>query len=204
MAISVFISYARADRDVVDRLKETLQAHQIRYWEDHEHLEPGTSNWETAIRDNIGQSQALILVASPDAQQSRYVVDELEVARVTAIQIIPVWVHGDEWIKSVPMGWGRTQYIDARGAAQAGGLQQLVATLNARWGTPETVSTDQSSSHSPPPLPSSILQPSASMPPLTRSSTPSSRRLSRRGVLIGSGITAGLVVIGGAVWWTRA
>jgi len=31
------------------------------------------------------------------------------------LPIYPLWVAGIQWINCIPLGWGGTQYIDARG-----------------------------------------------------------------------------------------
>ena len=41
----------------------------------------------------------------------------------------PVWVRGDRWMECVPIGWGSTQGLDARGAAYEDALSGLAAIL---------------------------------------------------------------------------
>src|SRR5207245_2816332 len=52
------------------------------------------------------------------------------VARSYRCPVYPLWAAGEEWIDSVPLGMGHSQYIDCRGARYASGLSQLVETLN--------------------------------------------------------------------------
>ena len=46
----VFISYSRQDITFVKRLRNDLAQAGIPVWIDHEALQPGTGNWEKAIR----------------------------------------------------------------------------------------------------------------------------------------------------------
>jgi TIR domain/Cupin len=115
-ATHVFISYSHANFSFVQRLAADLKSNGITVWVDQSGLTPGTPDWETALRDAIGKAHAVILIASEDVLKSSYVKDELRLAHeVYHLPIYPVWVAGAQWINSIPLGWGTTQYIDARG-----------------------------------------------------------------------------------------
>src|SRR5690349_17904979 len=110
MSHSVFVSYSRQDQAAVDRITADLQKHGISVWIDHASLQPGTPNWEASLRQAIKEADWVLLAASPSSQESAYVPDELALARLLDVPIIPVWVAGDAWIESVPLGMGRVQY----------------------------------------------------------------------------------------------
>jgi hypothetical protein len=132
-ATHVFISYSHANFSFVQRLAADLKSNGITVWVDQSGLTPGTPDWETALRDAIGKAHAVILIASEDVLKSSYVKDELRLAHeVYHLPIYPVWVAGAQWINSIPLGWGTTQYIDARGgeAHYQSALQQLIAVLS--------------------------------------------------------------------------
>jgi len=129
----VFISYSHANITFVHRLASDLQSNGITVWVDQSGLAPGTPDWETALRDAIGKAHAVILIASEEARKSPYVKDELRLAHdVHHLPIYPLWVAGTQWINSIPLGWGGTQYIDARGgeAQYQAALHQLIAALS--------------------------------------------------------------------------
>jgi toxoflavin biosynthesis protein ToxD len=129
MGFTVFISYSRRDDDFITRLLPDLLAHNVDVWLDHIRLKPGTEDWEKAIREGIRSSQAVVLIASPDSRQSPYVRDELDIAKNYQIPVFPLWAAGHEWIESIPLGWGRHQYSDARGLRYEEGLQHLLSVL---------------------------------------------------------------------------
>lgn len=107
-----------------------LEKQGIRAWIDQEGLVPGTPDWEEEVRRAIRSAQAVLFMASPGARSSLYVRDELDIARHHQRPVFPIWVAGEEWIEAVPLGWGRTQYIDARGAQYEAALAQLIQMLS--------------------------------------------------------------------------
>jgi hypothetical protein len=132
-ATHIFISYSRANISFVQRLVADLQSSGITVWIDQSGLAPGTPDWETALRNAIGKAHAVILIASEEARKSPYVKDELRLAHdVHHLPIYPLWVAGTQWINCIPLGWGGTQYIDARGgeAQYQPALRQLIAALS--------------------------------------------------------------------------
>ncbi|MBC8171153.1 MAG: protein kinase, partial [Anaerolineae bacterium] len=125
----VFISYSRADNEFVQRLIYDLETEGIPVWIDKKGLKPGTRNWEDALRTAIRGAYAMILVASPASRQSNYVLDELAIAEMYKAPVYPVWVDGEEWMDSIPMGMGKMQYIDARSENYTKALLELVMLL---------------------------------------------------------------------------
>jgi len=132
-ASHVFISYSRVNIAFVNRLIDDLQRQGITVWVDQSGLTPGTPDWETALRAAISRAHAVILIASEEARKSPYVKDELRLAsEVYKLPIYPIWVAGKQWINCIPLGWGGTQYVDARGdeAHYQLAVHKLVAALN--------------------------------------------------------------------------
>ena len=132
----VFLCYARADSDLVARLKTDLLERRIQVWIDREGLQPGTLDWEEALRTAIRAAQAVLLIASPHARSSRYVRDELRIAELYQRPVYPLWIAGTQWIDAVPLGWGGVQYLDARESRYETAVPELVALLNKVSSTP--------------------------------------------------------------------
>jgi hypothetical protein len=131
-ATHVFLSYSRANHSFAQRLVADLQRSGITVWVDQPGITPGTPDWETALRDAIGKAHAVILLASEEARKSPYVKDELRVAHdIYHLPVYPLWVAGTQWINCIPLGWGGTQYLDARGGEvqYQAALRQLIAVL---------------------------------------------------------------------------
>ena len=125
----VFLSYSRADASFVSRLQSDLQAGGIAVWIDHEDIQPGTPDWEDSLRKAIRHASAVVLVASPSARSSRYVKDELRIAEMYKRPVYPLWAMGNEWMDAVPIGWGGTQYIDAREERYQEAIHEIVVIL---------------------------------------------------------------------------
>ncbi|HEX2623558.1 MAG TPA: toll/interleukin-1 receptor domain-containing protein, partial [Phototrophicaceae bacterium] len=146
----VFISYSRADNEFVQRLIYDLETEGIPVWIDKKGLKPGTRNWEDALRTAIRGAYAVILVASPASRRSNYVLDELAIAEMYNAPVYPVWVDGEEWMDSIPLGMGTTQYIDAHEVNYAQALMELVMLLGAGAPTEEEIQASQKAISLPP------------------------------------------------------
>lgn len=125
----IFISYARVNKGFVERLISDLQYLGLTVWIDTKGLEAGTPDWDQALRDAIGQSRVILLMASPESRRSPFVAGELLVADACKCPVIPVWVSGEKWIDCIPLPLSRTQYIDCRGEKYYTGLQHLLNRL---------------------------------------------------------------------------
>ncbi len=132
----VFLCYARADSELVTRLKTDLLERRIHVWIDREGLQPGTLDWEEALRTAIRAAQAVLLIASPSARSSRYVRDELRIAELYQRPVYPLWIAGTQWMDAVPLGWGGAQYLDARESCYQTAIPALVDLLTTPSSTP--------------------------------------------------------------------
>ena len=126
----VFISYPRFEEAFAKKLEKDLQAHGLQVWRDETNINPGTSDWEAAIRDAISHAFAVILIASPSVIKSLNIKGELNLAkRYHPKHIYPIWIDGNNWSDCVPIDFINTQYIDMRGGSYKTGLNILVDTL---------------------------------------------------------------------------
>ena len=134
-----FISYSRENQAIVERLRQDLQTAGIDIWIDKIGLQPGTPDWDEALRVAIKASEAVILVASPDSRRSAYVRDEIALAKGANKPIYPVWVDGDDWMDAVPMGLGSTQNVDLRADNYATNLAGLITALSGQAKEDESI-----------------------------------------------------------------
>ncbi len=132
----IFLCYARADSELVTRLSTDLLSQGISVWIDREGLQPGTLDWEEALRTAIRAARAAVLIASPEARSSRYVRDELRIAELYQRPVYPLWIAGTHWMDAVPLGWGGAQYLDARESRYETAIPELVELLNKASSTP--------------------------------------------------------------------
>ncbi|MEZ5355517.1 MAG: toll/interleukin-1 receptor domain-containing protein [Bryobacteraceae bacterium] len=75
----VFLSYAHADSKPARELAEYLQREGFRVWDPDFELLPG-SEWTSTLRSALDSADALVVLLSPAAMESRSVVHEIEYA----------------------------------------------------------------------------------------------------------------------------
>ena len=127
----VFLSYAREDRDVAERLANALKRAGIEVWVDFTGLEFGAADWEAELREALEQSRAVLLIATPASRQSSPVRSELMLAEARHLPIYIVWLAGDDWIDSIPLNLAHRQYLDLRDPANFHEFSRLTAELLA-------------------------------------------------------------------------
>jgi hypothetical protein len=108
----VFLSYSRKDTEVMHRIRDGLREVGLGVWTD-DTLEPGTSAWERAISAAIRSTECLVVILSPDAEQSTWVGRELAMAETLEKRIFPILVRGSER-DAVPIRLMSHQWVDAR------------------------------------------------------------------------------------------
>ena len=123
-----FISYSPRDQEFAITLKNDLRNMGIRCWMDTS-PEPGTSNWETAIRTAIDQAFATIAIVSPQVLGSGYIQAEVGITRKFGRPVIPVWIEGEDWRLCAPMDIQAIQYTDMRAGYYDAKLPELADTL---------------------------------------------------------------------------
>jgi hypothetical protein len=101
----VFISYSRADAEYVHRLAEHLRAAGVLAWIDDD-VDWGAL-WEKELCRRIDTCFALIVVMSPHAAESTWVVNEIARAESRGKPILPLLLAGD-----VLFRLGHLQYVD--------------------------------------------------------------------------------------------
>lgn len=123
----IFLSYSRKDSPVMQRLRDDLREAGLGVWAD-DNLEPGTSAWERAISAAIRATGCLVVILSPDAEQSTWVGRELAMAETLDKRIFPILARGSEK-DAIPFRLMSHQFVDARhnyGEA----LEKLLGALN--------------------------------------------------------------------------
>ncbi len=125
----LFISYARADFTLVERLRADLQAAGFNLWIDRKGLKVGQSNWQREIRKALTNADAVIYVGSPTAADSDHVGAEIVISKEKHKPIYCVWADGTLWSDAAQIGLVMAQYADLRAGAYAAGFAELVDSL---------------------------------------------------------------------------
>jgi hypothetical protein len=125
----IFLSFSHEDKGRADALSRTLVQNGIAVWIDYRNIVPGTPDWETAIREGLNKSFAVVVLASPQSQRSQYVRAELALARTQNLPIYPLWIEGDNWPDCIALDLIYTQYIDVREQREPEGIKQLCSEI---------------------------------------------------------------------------
>jgi DnaJ-class molecular chaperone len=139
---TIFISYSRTDIAFVDRLEASLKSSGFRIWVDRSEMKGGL-DWLDQVQEALDHCQAVLVVLSPDAAQSEYVLMEYRYAKSQKKLIIPL-----EYRQALSVPWDlqpihrivfHTNYDD--------GYHDLLYNLNRLIGpvsSPSTAGKDQS------------------------------------------------------------
>lgn len=123
---SVFLSYAHADRERVQRLASDLRRRQVRVWYD-EHLQTG-DEWREMLRESIASTRFFVLALTAKAWSSEFVRWELEQAREHDKLILPVLLSGFE--DEPPEELAETQFLDLRDAEDGIAVSRLASRIH--------------------------------------------------------------------------
>lgn len=109
----IFLSYARADGEFVDRLADDLVAAHVPLWRDIWNIEAGT-NWSSAIDLAVRQAAGLIYVSSKNSVASPWMQEELKAMLAQAgMRVFPV-VLDDVGAERMPALLRDVQWADFR------------------------------------------------------------------------------------------
>jgi hypothetical protein len=122
----IFLSYSRADSEMMRRVRDTLTGEGLAVWTD-ESLTPGTPSWQSALENALDGAGCVVVLLSPDARKSQWVANELSYASAHGVVIFPALIRGEEK-DSVPLQLINAQRVDLRARFLAG-MQTLVDAL---------------------------------------------------------------------------
>jgi hypothetical protein len=124
----VFVSYSRRDEVVMRRIVKYLREQGIPAWVDNEKLVPGTPVWEYEIEKAIKGASAIVVILSPDAKKSEWVLREITLADQHQKRAFPILAGGKKE-DSIPFRLITRQFVDLRSNEKMG----LVSLHNALY-----------------------------------------------------------------------
>jgi pSer/pThr/pTyr-binding forkhead associated (FHA) protein len=122
----IFISYSRKDREVMNRVYDTLVGHDFSVWVDQK-LQPGEPSWRRAVERAIDHAECLLLILSPDAKKSKWVEAELDYAETQHKRIFCILARGDRSSTAL-LGYTLLQWVDIQ-VDYDRGMRALVQAL---------------------------------------------------------------------------
>lgn len=127
----IFVSYARADRDFVDRLIQDLERKGFDVWVDRKDISGG-SDWRAAISQAIRECRAFLLVLSPNSADSKKVIQELSLADEHKRQIIPLMYQPCDIPPDMELQLASLQRVDFTEQSFEEALDQLEQALGSK------------------------------------------------------------------------
>ncbi|MBD2451746.1 TIR domain-containing protein [Nostoc sp. FACHB-152] len=106
----VFLSYSNQDRAVMEKIRNSLQRESITVWTNTTDIKTG-EEFHEAIKRGIEQADNIVYLLSPDAVNSTYCQQELDLAVTLNKRIIPLLVQETD-LMQVPSALRNLQYID--------------------------------------------------------------------------------------------
>lgn len=110
----VFISYSRKNSDFAQKLIADLGEASIPYWIDLKGISHHDPSFDRSIREAMNTAFAVLLIATPESQESDYVQGEIDIALERNIPLIVVWASGEFYTDCVPTRLSRRSYVDCR------------------------------------------------------------------------------------------
>jgi formylglycine-generating enzyme required for sulfatase activity len=106
----IFISYSHKDKEYALKLYRYLQGKNFAPWV-YENIEHGAA-WKRKIKTQVETCSAFVLIMTPDAEDSSYVQSELELAKKSGKEILPLSLEGYIFwdltgIQAIPVQGGR-------------------------------------------------------------------------------------------------
>lgn len=112
MSHEIFLSYSRRDIGIMQRVRDDLRDAGLGVWTD-EGIHPGTPSWKEAIEQAIRGAGVLIVLLSPEANESIWVQREIDYAEVQGKPILSMLVRGQPK-DAIPFALAGSQFVDVR------------------------------------------------------------------------------------------
>ena len=145
------MSYSREDTAQQKRVIRELRARGIKIWVDIENLTPGTPTWEREIEKAIRGATGIIVLLSPESNNSEWVRREISFGEQHRKRIFPVLIEGDDHA-STPLRLANHQRVDLRTKFE-NGLDELANALQDYIGVKQEIATQSQVNLKRPPAP---------------------------------------------------
>ena len=133
--MQVFLSYSQKDEPLARRMMATLEQAGLGVWDAKREILPG-DNWGEKVGKRLKESDAMVVLLSPDSVDSLNVKRDIEYALVNRAfeqRLIPVLVGDPQQIppEKIPGILRRLNMVSLPGNGHTEDLNQVVAALQA-------------------------------------------------------------------------
>lgn len=130
MAHDVFVSYSSKDKTIVDSIVAYLEQNQIRCWYAPRDIKP-SEDWGNAISKAIEESKIFLIIFSGNSNQSRRVLDELNLAIAQEITILPFRIEKLEPDGAMRLHLSSRHWLDAYDPSWESHIRKLINTISS-------------------------------------------------------------------------
>lgn len=108
----VFLSYSHMDKEIMWRVRSTLEAEGLKVWTD-EGIALGTSDWMHSVESAIKTAGCFVVILTPHAHESEWVRKEIGLANIHKLQHFPLVASGTDE-ESIGLQYAISQRADIR------------------------------------------------------------------------------------------
>lgn len=131
--MKVFMSYAHTDEPLARRVFDILQEAGLEVWDGTREIMPG-DNWAAKVSEALQESQAMVVLLTPNAMRSNWVRSEIEYALGEVRfrkRLIPVVVGNPDELKREDVPWilWTLKIIRLEHANEEEGIKEIARTL---------------------------------------------------------------------------
>ena len=133
---SIFISYAREDSAIVEKLVREIQRRGVGIWIDRQGIKPGSRAWGLEILNGMRDAQIVLLFSSARSMASDNVKDEVYLAKELEKPIVVARLDQAPFSDEILIFLTRTQHIAATEMASPAFAAAIVDVLNTDTAVP--------------------------------------------------------------------
>jgi hypothetical protein len=130
MVHDVFVSYSTKDKTITDSIVASLEQNQIRCWYAPRDIKP-SEDWGNAISNAIEESKMFLIIFSGNSNQSRRVVDELNLAIAQELTILPFRIEKLEPDGALRLHLSSRHWLDAYDPSWESHIRKLINTISS-------------------------------------------------------------------------
>lgn len=131
--MKVFLSHAHSDERLAERVSRILEDAGLQVWDATREIMPG-DNWAATLGNALQESQAMVVLVTPDAMRSKWVRWEIEYALGQTRfreRLVPVFVGDPDDLEKEDVPWilRRLKVINLTDGNEEEGIREVVRTL---------------------------------------------------------------------------
>ncbi|MGD8821855.1 MAG: toll/interleukin-1 receptor domain-containing protein [Anaerolineales bacterium] len=130
MTHDVFVSYSSKDKSITDSIVATMEQNNIRCWYAPRDIKP-SEDWGSAISKAIEESKIFLIIFSGNANHSRRVLDETNLAIAQELTILPFRIEKLEPDGAMRLHLSSRHWLDAYDPSWQSHIKKLINTISS-------------------------------------------------------------------------